>query len=153
MLRRQEVVTTMLSVAAHMGQAKVRKSNPGLSCSRIERVVGASQSGQNGRSSVALPWKNEGTERLSIDLPLVGRERDALSHRWMPRRGGDRLIGASGSPRLWSILLTFKNLMASSSAKPFSGRQGSSTIRLSGCLNPIPVGTICRWPSYRTTDI
>jgi hypothetical protein len=27
---------------------------------------GASQSGQNGRSSVALPWKNEGTERLSI---------------------------------------------------------------------------------------
>jgi hypothetical protein len=60
----------MLSVAAHIGQAKVRKSKPGLSCSRIERIIGASQSGQNGRSSVALPWKNEELERLSINASL-----------------------------------------------------------------------------------
>jgi hypothetical protein len=52
--------TTMLSVAAHIGQAKVRNSKPGLSCSRSERIIGASQSAQNGRSLVALPWKNEG---------------------------------------------------------------------------------------------
>src|ERR1035441_5866695 len=57
--------TTMLSVAAHIGQAKVRKSKPGLSCSRSERIIGASQCAQNGRALVALLWKNEGTERLS----------------------------------------------------------------------------------------
>ena len=62
----------MLSVAAHIGQTKVRKSKPGLSCSRSERIIGASQSAQNGRPLVALPWKNEGTERLSITLPLIG---------------------------------------------------------------------------------
>jgi hypothetical protein len=62
----------MLSVAAHIRQAKVRKSKPGLSCSRQERIIGASQSAQNGRSLVALPWKNEGTERLSITLPWLG---------------------------------------------------------------------------------
>jgi hypothetical protein len=73
--------TTMLSVAAHIGQAKVRKSKPGLACSRSERIIGASQSVQNGRSLVALPWKNEGTERWSMTLPLIGRERNALSHR------------------------------------------------------------------------
>jgi hypothetical protein len=76
-----ETGTTMLSVAAHIGQAKVRKSNPGLCCSRSERIIGASQSVQNGRSLVALPWKNEGTERLSMTHPLIGRERNALSHR------------------------------------------------------------------------
>jgi hypothetical protein len=73
--------TTVLSIAAHIGQAKVRKSKPGLSGSRRERIIGASQSAQNGRSLVALPWKNEGMERLSITLPLVGRERNTLSHR------------------------------------------------------------------------
>ena len=67
--------TKMLSVAPHIGQPKVRKSKPGLSGSRRERIIGASQSAQNGRSLVALPWKNEGPERLSITLPLVGRER------------------------------------------------------------------------------
>jgi hypothetical protein len=71
----------MLSVAAHIGQAKVRKSKPGLSCSRSERIIGASQSAQNGRSRVALPWKNEGTDRLNMTLPLMRRERNALSHR------------------------------------------------------------------------
>jgi hypothetical protein len=71
----------MLSVAAHIGQAKVRKSKPGLCCSRSESIIGASQSVQNGRSLVALPWKNEGTERLSMTHPLIGRERNALSHR------------------------------------------------------------------------
>ena len=65
----------MLSVSAQIGQTKVRKSKPDLSCSRSERIIGASQSAQNGRSLVALPRKNEGTERLSITLPLVGRER------------------------------------------------------------------------------
>jgi hypothetical protein len=62
----------MLSVAAHIRQAKVRKSNPGSSGSRRERIIGASQSAQNGRSLVALPWKNEGAELLSITLPLIG---------------------------------------------------------------------------------
>ena len=57
----------MLSVAAHIRQ--VRKSKPGLSGSRQERIIGASQSAQNGRSLVALPWKNEETKRLSITLP------------------------------------------------------------------------------------
>ncbi len=71
----------MLSVAAHIKHAKVRKSKPGLPGSRHERIIGASQSAQNGRSLVALPWKNEGTERLSIALPLVGREHNTLSHR------------------------------------------------------------------------
>jgi|SRR5665213_3891598 len=47
--------TTMLSVAAHIGQAKVGKSKPGSSCSRSERIIGASQSAQNGRPLVALP--------------------------------------------------------------------------------------------------
>jgi hypothetical protein len=61
----------MLSVAAYIGQAKVRKSKPaGLSCSRSERIIVASRSAQNGRTPVALPRKNEGTERLSITLPL-----------------------------------------------------------------------------------
>jgi hypothetical protein len=67
-----ETGTTMLSVAAHIRQAKVRKSKPGLSGSRQERIIGASQFAQNGRSLVALPWKNEGTERSSIRLLLVG---------------------------------------------------------------------------------
>jgi hypothetical protein len=67
-----ETGTTMLSVAAHIGQAKVHKSKPDLSGSRNERIIGASQSAQNGRSLVALPWKNEGTERLSMTLPLMG---------------------------------------------------------------------------------
>jgi hypothetical protein len=47
--------TMMLSVAAHMRQAYVRRSKPGLSGSRSERIIGASQSAQNGRSLVALP--------------------------------------------------------------------------------------------------
>jgi len=61
-----ETGTTILSVAAHIRQANVRKSKPGLSGSRSESIIGASQSAQNGRSLVALPWKNDGTERLSI---------------------------------------------------------------------------------------
>jgi hypothetical protein len=71
----------MLSVAAHIGQAKVRKSKPGLSSSRSERIIGASQSAQNGRSRVALRWKKEGTDRLNMTLPLLRRERNAPSHR------------------------------------------------------------------------
>jgi hypothetical protein len=62
--------TTMLSVAAHLRHANVRRSKPGLSGSRSERIIGDSQSAQNGRSLVALPRKNEGMERLSITLPL-----------------------------------------------------------------------------------
>jgi hypothetical protein len=51
----------------------VRKSKPGLSGSRQERIIGASQSAQNGRSLVAFSWKNEGTERLSIiRFPCLG---------------------------------------------------------------------------------
>jgi hypothetical protein len=33
-----------------------------LSGTRREKIIGASQSAQNGRSLVNLPWKNEGTE-------------------------------------------------------------------------------------------
>jgi hypothetical protein len=55
--------TTILSVAANIGQAKVRKSKPGLFCSSSERIIRAPQSAQNGRSRVALPWKSEGTDR------------------------------------------------------------------------------------------
>ena len=44
----------------------MRKSKPGLSGSRRESIIGDSQSAQNGRSLEALPWKNEGTERLSM---------------------------------------------------------------------------------------
>jgi hypothetical protein len=121
----QETATTMLSVAAHMGQAKVHKSKPGLSCSRSERIIGASQSGQNGRSSVALPWKNEGTERLSIDASL---DQAGARHSQSPIdagvRGGDRSIMRFGFVIWRSVLLTFKNLTASSSAKSFSGSQG-----------------------------
>jgi len=50
-----ETETTMLSVVEHMRQAYVRRSKPGLSGSRQERIMGASQSAQNGRSLVALP--------------------------------------------------------------------------------------------------
>jgi hypothetical protein len=39
-----ETGMTKLSIAAHIGQAKVCKSKPGLSCSRSERIIGASQS-------------------------------------------------------------------------------------------------------------
>ena len=77
-----QTATTMLSVAAHKGQTKVRKSKPGSSGSRRERIIGVSQSAQNGCPVVALPWKEvEGTERLSMALPLVRREYKALSHR------------------------------------------------------------------------
>jgi hypothetical protein len=86
------VATRMLSVAAHMGQAKVRKSKPGLSCSRTESIIGASQSGQNGRSFVALPWKNVETERLSMDTSLDWRERDTLITDRCRERGGDGII-------------------------------------------------------------
>jgi hypothetical protein len=73
----------MLSVAAHIRQANVRISKPGLSGSRQERIIGASQSAQNGRSLVALPWENQRTERLSMTLPfdLDGSATHALSHR------------------------------------------------------------------------
>jgi hypothetical protein len=72
----------MLSVAAHIRHAKVRKSKPGLSGSRQERIMEASQSAQNGRSLVALPWKNEETERLSNALPLdEAGAQHSLSHR------------------------------------------------------------------------
>jgi len=47
--------TTMLSVALHIRQAYVRKSKPGLSGSRCERIIGDSQSAQNGRSQVGFP--------------------------------------------------------------------------------------------------
>ncbi len=51
----------------------MRKSKPSLSGSRQERIIGASQSAQNGRSLVAFSWKNEGTERLSIiRFPCLG---------------------------------------------------------------------------------
>ena len=53
---------TMLSVVAHIEQAKVRKSKPGLSGSRREKIMGASQSAQNGRSLVALPRTREGND-------------------------------------------------------------------------------------------
>jgi hypothetical protein len=65
-----ETGTIMLSVAAHMRQVYVRRSKPDLSGSRQVRIIGASQSAQNGRSLVALPWKNEGAERLSMTLPF-----------------------------------------------------------------------------------
>ena len=55
-----ETEATMLLVAAHIRQAYVRRSKPDLSGSRSERIIGASQSAQNGHSLVALPWKNEG---------------------------------------------------------------------------------------------
>jgi hypothetical protein len=66
MLAGHGTATTMLSVAAHIRQVYVRKSKPGLSGSRHESIIGDSQSAQNGRSLVAFPWKNDGTERSSI---------------------------------------------------------------------------------------
>jgi hypothetical protein len=72
--------TTMLSVAAHIGQAKVRNSKPGLSCSRSERIIGASQSAQNGRPLEALPWKKR-SGTIEHNASLVGRERNVLGHR------------------------------------------------------------------------
>jgi hypothetical protein len=72
----------MLSVAAHMRQVYVRRSKPDLSGSRQERIIGASQSAQNGRSRVALPWKNEGTERLSMTRPFdEAGAQNSLRHR------------------------------------------------------------------------
>jgi hypothetical protein len=47
----------MLSVAAHIRQAYVHRSKPGLSGSRQERIIGASQSAQNGRSLVVCHGK------------------------------------------------------------------------------------------------
>jgi hypothetical protein len=76
------MATTMLSVSAHIRQTQVRRSKPGSSGSRRERIITESQSGQKGRSLVGFPWKNEGTERFSIGaFPLVRRERNTLSHR------------------------------------------------------------------------
>jgi hypothetical protein len=71
----------MLSIAAHIGQAKVRNSKPGLSCSRSERIIGASQSTQNGRSLVALPCKKRENGTIEHNASLVGRSANALSHR------------------------------------------------------------------------
>jgi len=80
-----ETETMMLSVAVHIRQAYVRRSKPGLSGSRQERIMGASQSAQNGRSLVALPWKNEEAERLSMTLPFdKAGAQNSLSHRWLP---------------------------------------------------------------------
>lgn len=70
MLAGHELATTMLSVALHIRQAYVRKSKPGLSGSRCERIIGDSQSAQNGRSLVGLPWKNEGVGWFSIGVSL-----------------------------------------------------------------------------------
>jgi len=74
MLAGHELATTMLSVAAHIRQAYVRKSKPGLSGSRRESIIGDSQFGQKGRSLPAsFPWKNDGTDRLSITgFPWLG---------------------------------------------------------------------------------
>jgi hypothetical protein len=69
----------MLWVAAHIRQAKVRKSKPGFSCSRSERIIGASQSAQNGRSRVALPWKNEGNGPIQHDASLDSARSATLS--------------------------------------------------------------------------
>ena len=82
--------TTMLWVAARIRQAKVRKSKPGFSCSRSERIIGASQSAQNGRSRVALPWKNEGTDRFNMTLPLIRREAQRSQSPIAARSGGDQ---------------------------------------------------------------
>lgn len=51
----------------------------------------------------------------------------------------------SGFATRWSVLLTFKNLTASSNTNPFSGPQGFSTIRLGGFAS-IP------FPSERSAD-
>ena len=53
LLARHEA-TTMLSVAEHIRQTYVRKSKPGLSGSRCERIIGDPQSAQNGRSQVGF---------------------------------------------------------------------------------------------------
>jgi hypothetical protein len=53
--------------------------------------------------------------RWSIDdhgaSPWIRRERDTLSHRWVPIRGGDTTIRRFGVPGVWSILLTFTDLI------------------------------------------
>src|ERR1700730_18386289 len=68
-----DTATTMLWVGAHIRQASGGKEEPGLYGSRQERIIGDSQSAQKGRSLEALPWKNEGTERLSITrFPWLG---------------------------------------------------------------------------------
>jgi hypothetical protein len=41
--------------------------------------------------------------------PWIRRERDTLSHRERPIRGGDGTSMLSSFPEYWSILLTFKN--------------------------------------------
>src|ERR1035437_4572812 len=66
--------TTMLSVAAHIGQAKVRKSKPGSSCSRSERIIGASQSEQNARSLVAMGKRGNGTIEQNASLGWAGAQ-------------------------------------------------------------------------------
>ena len=64
----------MLSVAAHIGQAKVRKSKPGSSCSRSERIIGASQSEQNARSLVAMGKRGNGTIEHNASLGWAGAQ-------------------------------------------------------------------------------
>jgi hypothetical protein len=71
----------MLSVAAHIGQAKVRNSKPGLSCSRSERIIGASQSAQNGLPAGSFAMEKQGNGTIEHNVSLVRRERNTLSHR------------------------------------------------------------------------
>ena len=62
----------MLLVAAHIRQAYVRRSKPGLSGSRQERIIGASQSAQNGRSLVAFTMKKRGNGMIEHSaFPLI----------------------------------------------------------------------------------
>ena len=70
---------TMLSVAAHIRQAYVRRSKPGF----IRLKTREDHRSLTVRAKRALAgsfvMKNEGTERLSMTLPLDERERKTLS--------------------------------------------------------------------------
>jgi hypothetical protein len=58
--------------------ARFRNHRFGGLCGEIDDKVKAFLAA---RSLVALPWKNEGTERFSMTNTLIRRERNALSHR------------------------------------------------------------------------
>jgi hypothetical protein len=92
------------STLLHLGQLKVRKSWPNALGSIAVSFIGESQATQHGpgfvnRAKVAPLRRLRLIVMPACASPSVRRERYTLSHRWMPKRGGDATSMLSRVPK------------------------------------------------------
>jgi hypothetical protein len=152
-LQGQEAATTMLSVAVHMGQAKVRKSKPGLILleNREDHRSVAVRAERALVRSFAVKKCGNGTIEHGR-LPRFGGSAILSVTDRCRERGGDAMIMRFRFANLVVSIAHFQKFDDVVQSSPLNRKALSNLIgRI--LFNPSSAGTIHRRNSYRTTDI